>query len=878
MTGKRAFYLLNILAVVLSLLTAFGATPVPGIIGISLAFYVLLLLPGILIARIWLGSMEVSVEGMCTAFFSGLVLVSLLVCLAFLPGVSFPALSVAAAAVAILLLSLDLRRRRTEPAGGSFSDTAGGSKRPGGGRTYRPKERAAIVFVLFALVFVFYYGSAETNWGTDAPDHLSFIRRAVDSGTIFPNDSYHKDGDGTVFDPRKGLWHAVMSLWLYQSGAQPAYFWSMLPSFLAFFAMISFIFFATALLGPASYVAFACILLALFYREDGIGWFAKLGYSRNISQIILWTGVSFLLFYYRGNSGRHLALACALTLIGVSIHLAFLLLIVTMLFSLLLYVHFTRWGREWRKRFWRSIPPLAVAAAIPFSVRAAFTFSEYNDIHTHLQGMMMLPGHMMIPDPIDIITRHGLMLFLALPLAVYLLFSRANRERCVLVGTLFLVPVFFVLNPVTATILEKRLGYMLVRLLYAAPTMCLCALALGNLFRVVFAKRARGTAAWAGIVRRGTALAILVLFMLFPARLATRALVIRAGNILHGVGSINREYTEIAERLERTLPAHSVILSDPVTSYIISAYTDHFVAVTFGQHCSPSDTLVVTRHRAVRDILSPAVSTAESKHWLELFRADYILINSSPDTEASFYRTVQYGELPLTLEKLRSCRQLFKEIYADGEFLLFEVEVDSLLSESSEPCDALFGSALPCNGGTDAQEIAYECGVTLVDLELNGQVFRPGDTLSGSFCWRAARQLPFESPIVWALRLDTDFPRGIFFQPWYSKQYRRRIERRNDMYYRFTRFERLMSGCVYPDQWGNGTDMRQDFSFALPSELAPGRYEVRLSVRNVSYMQNTIIADYLMNDDSFQGEPVGMLWIDEQATAHAGLRPYGPYR
>lgn len=910
MTGRVAFYLLNTLVIVLSLLTAFGAAPVPDIVGISIAFYVLLLLPGVLIGRLCFGSIEISLRGIGIVFFSGLVFVSLLVCLAFLPGVSFPALSLTAAGVDILLLSLQLKRGRIEPAGASHMP--GSPKRATEEGGHRSCLRVSIALLLFALLFVFYYGSAETNWSTDAPDHLSFIRRAVDSGKIFPHDSYHKGGDGTVFDPRKGLWHPVLSLWLYHSDANPAYFWSMLPSFLAFFAMVSFLLFASALLGSASYVAFAFVLLILFYREDGIGWFAKLGYSRNISQMILWIDFSFLLSYYRRGDGRLLAFACALTLVGISFHLAFFLLIVAMLLGLLLYIHLTKRGMEWRKRFWLSMPILAVSALVPLFVRAVFTFSAYNHIHTHLQGILLLPWHLMVPDPIEILTHHGLMFFFALPLAIYVLFSRGDRERSLLIGTLFIVPVLVVLVPPVSTILEKRLGYMLVRLLYAAPTMCLSALALGRLLGIVIGRGAIGAederaragrrsaingpesftphhpdgngyryrdrrpAVWAGIAKRFAALVVLMLFILYPGRLATRALFIRTGNIWHGAANMKTEYLEIAEILESRLPDHSVVLSDPMMSYIISAYTDHFVTVTLDQHCSPSDIAVVTRHKAVRDILSPAVSVSESVRWLELLGARYILINSDPDTEAAFYRTVRHRELPLTLEKLRSCGHLFKEIYRDDMFSLFEIEVDSPQSASSAACDVSLAAPLPCRVDSTGIEIEYPCGVTLARMELNSNALRPGDTLSGSFCWRTARDQPFESPIRWSVRMDTDYPKGAFFRPWYSKQYRRRIERRNGIRYRFTRFERLMSGCIFPDQWENCREYRQDFAFVLPDDMAKGRYEIRLSVRKIPFLRNSTISDYLMNNDSLQGETIGVLWIDNQAPEHAEVLPLGP--
>ena len=49
MKGRTAFFILNIVAVILSVLTGFRVLPGPDLFGIALAFYVLFLLPGYLI-------------------------------------------------------------------------------------------------------------------------------------------------------------------------------------------------------------------------------------------------------------------------------------------------------------------------------------------------------------------------------------------------------------------------------------------------------------------------------------------------------------------------------------------------------------------------------------------------------------------------------------------------------------------------------------------------------------------------------------------------------------------------------------------------------------------------------------------------------------
>jgi hypothetical protein len=47
--------------------------------------------------------------------------------------------------------------------------------------------------------------------------------------------------------------------------------------------------------------------------------------------------------------------------------------------------------------------------------------------------------------------------------------------------------------------------------------------------------------------------------------------------------------------------------------------------------------------------------------------------------------------------------------------------------------------------------------------------------------------------------------------------------------------------------------------------MAPGPYEVRVKVIRAPYLENRRVADYLSNDDSLQGVPVGMIYLREES-------------
>ncbi|HEY5132613.1 MAG TPA: hypothetical protein VII85_02905, partial [Candidatus Krumholzibacteriaceae bacterium] len=169
-------------------------------------------------------------------------------------------------------------------------------------------------------------------------------------------------------------------------------------------------------------------------------------------------------------------------------------------------------------------------------------------------------------------------------------------------------------------------------------------------------------------------------------------------------------------------------------------------------------------------------------------------------------------------------------------------------------------------------------GFVLESLTVENYMLGPGDTLRGNFCWKASGDIPFGLPIEAVIRIDTPFPKGRLYREWYGKQYRRIVERRSGCFWRLTWQSRLMSGCAYPDMWETGRAVRQDFSLPLSRALAPGAYELRVKVRRVPYLANRYVRDYLSNDDSLQGLPVGMIYIQghisDGALANSDGRSY----
>jgi hypothetical protein len=311
-----------------------------------------------------------------------------------------------------------------------------------------------------------------------------------------------------------------------------------------------------------------------------------------------------------------------------------------------------------------------------------------------------------------------------------------------------------------------------------------------------------------------------------------------------------------------------------MTSYVLSAYTSHFVTVILDQHCSPADTSAMERLREARNLMSPAIPLSASRTWLDRTGADYVLINANLPERADFFNSFLPGEVAGTREKFLVCPSFSTSVLDLDGFHLFKLRGDSPGAFEGEACAIARMAAVPCSasgessgdGGIDVDEgTDVGGGISLVSLTVDNYLLHSGDTLAGHFCWKALRKASFGLPLDVIIRIDAAFPRGSLYRDWYGKQYRRIIERRGGGYYRLTWRMRLMSGPAYPDMWEEGRSMRQDFTLPLPASIVPGPYEVRVKVIRVPYLENRSVGDYLSNDDSLQGVPVGMIYLREES-------------
>ncbi|MFO7914282.1 MAG: hypothetical protein R6U43_01135 [Candidatus Krumholzibacteriales bacterium] len=835
-------------------MTGAGILPGPDIAGIALAFLSVLAIPAILINLALNIRITSDLRGICRLISTGFIYISLLVCTGLIPGIDLGLISILGASFNIILILILAMKGR--PAGEKRMDRFI-SRMLGRDSAGKSGLRIALFIVLFALLFTVYYGNGAVSPSMDSLDHLSFIRRAAETEKILPEDSFYIDGDGEFPDPRKGIFHSAEALILLQSEAKPLFFWKVMPAFIAFAAVAAFLFFAFQLLDSRWKTALAVILLFVFFRGEGAKWFIKIAYSRNIAQILFWLDLGFVLWSLKNpDGGRNYTLLFFLALAGAAVHPVFALTVLTALLALLIH-SFLPGGSETRRGVLKMVAVNAAGMAVPLVVRLISLGGEYNFIHTHMQGMLIISEHLRLIDPLELRSSQGVILIFAV-VSLPLYFLAAGLRRSIkTVESMFIIPVILVINPITGAVLERYLGYIHSRMLNAAPVICFTALIIPELMRILFTGRPvmnyRPVSMSMNITKRIAAAAIIIFFIAYPLKYEGLS------NMRGVTGSCSeREYAGLFEEMNRHIPGRSVILSDPVTSYFISGMTGHFVYLVPAQHEPPSDLKAPLRNRRARDLFCTPLSEGDDISWIGEEGIEYLLLDNNGKNISDFYGISDCVNMKGLKKDLLEA-EVFGPVADIGDYSLmrFKGTGGTILPERKDTGE---DERIPEEAA--ALDVDAGGGIKLRGLYIRVPGLKKGSLMEGTLYWERSEEVEFGLPLMCTVRLDTSYPKGSFYRGWYSKLYRRELQERTGTRYRHTFSGFVRGEYAYPDRWTAGDIVPQDFSVYLPANMKSGDYQMRVKVWKKSYLRNRKLKDYFLDNDSRQGVTVLRLNID----------------
>jgi hypothetical protein len=688
--------------------------------------------------------------------------------------------------------------------------------------------------------------------GEDGLDHAGYVRRVLTDNALRPSGVLVVPAGGTAWpDPRKGALHPVIALVSWTGSADPTVVWRWLSVLTFPAAVVAVLAFNTAFLSSRGARIAAAVLVIVTFEGNTFR-FAQAS-TRGESIAALWCWVLAAMAVGGAPRRAHtawwvlLAAGGVLVHLGVAWHVAILIATVAALGGV--------WGMGARER-------TAVCAALAAGVAAALVLRRgdlagaSNLLHAHTQGVMFVTGSWFVASPMEILRLHGI-IFLGGLACIPFLPVRSRRDARVILA-LSAVPLLVSFLPPVTTWLCRHGSYMVFRSLLQVPALAAIALAGEVVARGVRARDRRTL--WFGVPA-------LALWCFVFARPVPRALVsdARARQEAPG-GAVPRELV----RLAQSLPNGSVVLSDPATSYVLSAYTSlRFVAV-HEQHGNPRDPLALERLQAVRDGLSPYVMPEVAAAACRRFGVNYVLVNAAAPRDASTFFSVWSPALyPAAIARMTSMEPALALVARTATASLYRFDARAAVGRAWAAQDRPVVTCVPPAGvcAVDAPADAYR----VTALAVHPAAVLPGDTLTVTLGYRRDAPKPFALPSLLHLRFDHESisTRG----EWPGeKQWRRVRERRAGLRARFREDVRPGRGVYLPDLWPVGFDLCEAFRVVVPRNATLGAYRVEVAVEPETQVPNFHVRDLLYNHDHYSGLSCATFTVGDRVVSE-GVRP-----
>jgi hypothetical protein len=721
-----------------------------------------------------------------------------------------------------------------------------------------------------ALLYAWRLGP-PLSYYTDSPDHLGTIRRMMASGDAFPADAFFRDAGLAGADPRKGLWHPVVALIARLAHVDPVGAWRRLAGLLLALFVLNAAGLGVLLGGAVAAIVGAWALLVTYGGSVAHPALCEAVFATKLAdQLALATAVAVLADLEEPHPRRRLA-AVGLGLGAIATHL-FSVIQFTLTFGALGIGLLVRdlgtgvprpgsapAGRPALRRLALTALLLALVSLPYLLWRARQAYAPHNIIHTEMQGLFTLWDGVRVVSPGVLWGWMGPLWWL-FPLAWVPLWRRAREG----VAPLFLLTTslgvaLVLFDPPAVVLLEPRLGYLLMRLVWLAP--------LAGLLAWLLPELVRSLARRSGLARLGALAALaFVLWLLAPmVRDALRFLPHpERVAALRGDTSVMRWRSEF-DWLERNLEPGRVVLADPATSYAIPMFTRHYVVTLVDQHSSPNDSLALTRLLDARDALDPYARWERTREVVRHYGVEVIVLNAR---FAEWPRLDYWAPRPewfaAARARLDAAPTAFEPLMDEGDFVVYRVHAGALDTLSSPPRSRPFvrpfvASRRGAGAGTGAGPPATRLPA-LVGFGLEPRTAAAGDTLRGAAEWHAAGPLPAGAYLV-SVRFDRALPGGVHPPAWFTKPYRKALERRDGQYYRFRDDHLPVGGAYGVDLWRADQVVRDAFELVVPAWAAPGEYVVRVRMIREPHYPNYRLADYFFDEDYYAGEPVGRLRI-----------------
>ncbi len=681
---------------------------------------------------------------------------------------------------------------------------------------------------------------------SDTLDHVGYVAEIARSGDPFPTTAiyYNPGSDGEDF--RKALLHDVYGFTVRHTGASPIEVLGAYGAFLLLIMTLAVYTAARSLLRRHRLAAAIAVILFLV----GTDWsvtnplIRAAFYPNRFGAAFLLMFIASAMEYAHRGPETALRWSTVYAFAATAIHVQYAVMVCGVAGVIVLWRACTPCEtlEEHLARTLR-IAGAAVVGAAPFFVYRILTAYQSNPLHEQVQGAVFVTDHWFMADPMRMWQAIG-PVGVASIVCIGPLWKRRREVPGVGFAIASLVTYLVVqLVPFVLTPLYGVLKYLVFRMDVMVPFYILPA------FLIAANRRATKT--------------------MFVVAVAVAAVILPVfGHTAFSSRQLAAERRLSPDRWARglyqiagSLPPGSVVASDPVTSYMMSAFTPYYVVCTLDQHAPPNDLHVEQRMDAARDIVSPYTTAREKDYLIRENHVTHVVINEAlPPNLVLNYWTLDPRAARDARELFHSLRYEFESIPFDDGLTVFRWKHDERLSTLPRAAPRPVVESLP----DDARPIGVRSGeVTLVGANLHGAgIISAGGELVVDLYWARHRELP-PGTYVATIRFDRkslDLPFG--GRP-FPKITRKLLEAWKGRRFRFRADHMIHGGLFAPDAWKPGEIVRDDARIDVPTNLAPGRYRVQAKMIRVANQPNHRLRDYFYDDDSYSGVEIGEVTIQK---------------
>jgi len=495
---------------------------------------------------------------------------------------------------------------------------------------------------------------------------------------------------------------------------------------------------------------------------------------------------------------------------------------------------------------------LAVAAGVlPFGLYRYLTaFPEANDLHKEIQGVVFLTKNLYIADPYEVFRWFGPVGLLSLVAVPALWKHRKKHAGLGYVFASYFSLLAIVFNPVLLPPIRGAMTYLIARLNVLVPFYFAAAYYLVAFFTQENRELRRKPAAQMLAVLLAGAV-VYHIVPVFWTNGFSRSTVATDRNNSY------LRWQDALEAVDKVLPEGSVIASDPLTSYSITAFTRHHTVCTFDQHAPPNDVLLEERMQAARDILSPYIPMDRTTALLADHQATHVIVNDRfPGNVRLEYWSMNHEMYPAIRAKFDTYPDTFERVYEREGFVVYRWNGQTTGPDSSFSTpflvDRLPAALDPL--GSQAGEAILE-GFYLGDDHLTA-----GEAVDLQLAWSGREKYPFRNYVV-AIRFDhTDpgLPLGGKPFPKIARKIKEKITGRS---YRFSEYHKIRSGFLSPDSWPGGKLVLDETSVRVPPNAAPGEYRVTVKLLTLQHQPTYRLKDFFSDGDVYSGVAIARVTI-----------------